>query len=372
MPDNWCLIFSDGTGQRGVRDDDEGGVNDEGIRTKNTNIFNMYSASYERPYLYAFYDPGLGAPGEKDNSWGRALRNLWAKATGWGISANIADCYEGILINWKPGRRIGLFGFSRGAYTVRCLGGVLKACGIATVDDKGRCISDQGEPGSDPVRRRIAEEAVSIYEVKETARREAEGAAFAARHASSSVMPSVIGVFDTVESIGIPGVYNPWQQRFHDQVLSDRIPLGLHALSIDENRKAFRPVLWDDPSPQASAAGQHVEQVWFPGVHSDIGGGYDEQTLSDLTLDWMLSRLRDAARLHIPLTVAIDDNVLGLQHDERTGFGIFWLPAGRGIRGESVDIDLLCGDIERRFERYAPPYRPPSLRRHPRVRRFYR
>ncbi len=372
MPDNWCLIFSDGTGQRGVRDDDESGVNDQGVRIKNTNIFNMYSASYQRPYLYAFYDPGLGAPEEKGNRWGRTLRNLWAKATGWGISTNITDCYEGILLNWKPGRKIGLFGFSRGAYTVRCLGGVLNACGIATIDDNGHAISTAGEVGSDPVRRRIAEEAVAVYKIEEAAKRKAEGAGFAARHASSSVMPSVIGVFDTVESIGIPGIYNPWQQRFHDQVLSERIPIGLHALSIDEDRKAFLPVTWDDPSPQAGAQGQAVEQVWFPGVHSDIGGGYDEKKLSDLTLDWMLSRLRDAARLHIPLTVVMHENLLGLQHDERTGFGIFWLPAVRAIRGKSAEIDALCRSIEDRFDRYRPPYRPASLRRHPRVKRYYR
>jgi hypothetical protein len=86
----------------------------------------------------------------------------------------------------------------------------------------------------------------------------------------------------------------------------------------------------------------------------------------------MLSRLRDVAHLHIPLTTAMHENVLGLQHDERTGFGIFWLSAIRAIRDESVDVDMLCRGIEDRFDRYQPPYRPAPLRRHPRVKRYYR
>ena len=84
-----------------------------------------------------------------------------------------------------------------------------------------------------------------------------------------------------------------------------------------------------------------IEQVWFPGVHSDIGGGYDDDwRLADLSLDWMLDSLRDVARLHIPLTVTISDNVLGTAHDERTGFGMLWLPAERTVRGKA-EISIL-------------------------------
>ncbi len=124
-PDNWVLIFSDGTGQRGV-------CNDNSVR--NTNIFQMFSAAENKPYLETFYDPGLGAPEDGSNSWSRTFRNLWSKATGWGITANIVDCCEALMIKWTPGMKIGLFGFSRGAYTIRCVGGVLATCGIATTD----------------------------------------------------------------------------------------------------------------------------------------------------------------------------------------------------------------------------------------------
>src|SRR5690606_11862924 len=136
-----------------------------------------------------------------------------------------------------------------------------------------------------------------------------------------------------VRALGLPGVMNlvnPWRHEFHDTELSVRVPVGLHALSIDENRRAFPPVLWDDLDAEGRAAGQVIEQAWFPGVHSDIGGGYhDDRRLADLSLRWMLGRLRDVARLHIPLTVAGDDLLLGAAHDERTGFGVFWLPQDR-------------------------------------------
>ena len=85
----------------------------------------------------------------------------------------------------------------------------------------------------------------------------------------------------------------------------------------------------------------------------------------------MLDRLRNIAKLHIPLTVSKRDNVLGQAHDERSGFGTLWLPAARKVRGEAVDRDALCGGIEDRFDQYRPSYRPRLLRSHPRVSRFF-
>jgi uncharacterized protein (DUF2235 family) len=361
MPDQWCLIFSDGTGQRGVRED---------ASVRNTNIFQMFAASEGKIYLDAFYDPGLGAPDEGTNSLSRSARNLWSKATGWGISANIADCYEALMIRWGTGKKIGLFGFSRGAYTVRCVGGVLGTCGIATMDNGAPISKDEKGAGAKR-RRAIAEEAIAVYKLKNDAYRKSAGSLFAQKYKALPAMPDVIGVFDTVKSLGLPGVanlVNPWKHEFHDNELSVRVPVGLHALSIDENRKAFLPELWED----ADANGQVIEQVWFPGVHSDVGGGYeDDWRLADLTLDWMLDRLRNVARLHIPLTVTIRENMLGKAHDERSGFGKFWLATERKIRGEADDRDALCRDIEQRFDTHSPRYRPKPLTAHPRVKRFY-
>lgn len=370
--DAWVLIFSDGTGQRGVRADQVEEV--EGQRIKNTNVFQMYSAVDGRPGFRAFYDAGLGAPEQGTWDWTRTLRNLWSKATGWGITANIVDCYEALMIAWEPGMKVGFFGFSRGAYTVRCLGGVLATCGIARAD-KGVPISRDKEGAGAKRRRAIAQEAVAAYKIKEQAERRKAGAYFSIKYAAAPVMPTVIGVFDTVRALGLPGimnVVNPYKQEFHDTELSIRVPVGLHALSIDENRKTFAPVRWDDVDARGKAAGQVVEECWFPGVHSDIGGGYDDDdNLAALSLGWMLDRLRNLAGLDFPMTVDLDGKVLGLVHDERTGLGIFWLPGERSIRAKAVDVDLLCPDIEARFDNYRPLYRPPPLSEHPRVKRYY-
>jgi uncharacterized protein (DUF2235 family) len=364
-PNEWVLIFSDGTGQRGVRNDDS---------VRNTNIFQMFSAAENKPYLETFYDAGLGAPQDGSNSWSRTFRNLWSKATSWGITANIVDCCEALMIKWAPGMKIGLFGFSRGAYTVRCVGGVLGTCGIATTDGNAPISKEKDGVGAKR-RRKIAEEAVGAYKIKNQVGRRQAGREFAQKYQAQPVVPDVIGVFDTVKALGLPGVanlVNPWKHKFHDNELSVRVPVGLQALSIDENRKQFLPELWDDVDAKGKAAGQVIEQVWFPGVHSDIGGGYDDDwRLADLTLDWMLDRLRNVARLHIPLTVTIRDNLLGEAHDERTGFGTFWLPARRNVRGKSIDVDTLCSGLEKRFDDFSLSYRPKSLSRHPRVGRYY-
>lgn len=361
----WCLIFCDGTGQRGVRDD---------ANVKNTNVFQMYVAADGAPDFETFYDPGLGAPAEGTNDWTRTFRNLWSKGTGWGITANIVDCYEALTIQWKPGMKIGLFGFSRGAYTARCLGGVLGTCGIATMAG-GAAIPADKEGAKAARRRKIAEEAVAAYKIEQKPRRQAAGRAFTDRYSATPVTPDVIGVFDTVKALGLPGVINavnPYRHEFHDTELSDRVPIGLHALSVDENRKSFAPVLWNDPDEEARAAGQIIEQCWFPGVHSDIGGGYDDDSkLADITLHWMLERLKTLADLHIPLSVTLQDNLLGKAHDERTGMGKMWLEGKRTIRGETAEIAALCADLEIRFDRHMPAYRPKPLAMHPRFSRFY-
>lgn len=361
----WVLIFSDGTGQRGVRDD---------ASIKNTNVFQLYAAAEDKPDFEAFYDAGLGAPPEGGNTLTRKARNLWSKATGWGITDNIVDCYEALILRWKPGMKIGLFGFSRGAYTARCLGGVLSTCGVATRIN-GAPIPTDAEGPKAKLRRDVAEEAVAAYKIKEQATRRTAGQEFARRYMSEPRAPEVIGVFDTVKALGLPGVMdavNPFKHEFHDNELSPRVHVGLQALSIDENRKTFAPVLWDDPDAEALALGQVIEQVWFPGVHSDIGGGYDDDNrLADLTLAWMVARLEALAGLHIPLKVTMNDNIMAPAHDERTGMGVMWLKGERAVRGEAVDRDAAYDALEHRFDRFRPAYRPNPLLRHPRFKHYY-
>jgi uncharacterized protein (DUF2235 family) len=133
------VIFSDGTGQAGGFRFDE----------KRSNIYKLYRAtrcgpdsSVDPRDQVTFYDPGLGSQGDGMHVGGRMLRliyNTVAQVTGFGITRNIVDCYAALIQLWRPGDRIFLFGFSRGAYTIRCLGGVIARCGIPT--------HPKGQPG---------------------------------------------------------------------------------------------------------------------------------------------------------------------------------------------------------------------------------
>ena len=129
------------------------------------------------------------------------MRNLWSKATGWGITANIVDCYEALMIDWRPGVKIGFFGFSRGAYAVaRCLGGVLATCGIATRDGGGPISAGQGRAGSEepPQDRRGGGRGLQD---QERGRKEAGPArTLAGKYAAAPTVPDVVGVFDTVQA----------------------------------------------------------------------------------------------------------------------------------------------------------------------------
>src|SRR5262249_42467374 len=137
QPPRNILIFSDGTGQAGGLFPDE----------RRSNIYKLYRATRCGPdstidpsTQVAFYDPGLGSPTDDDRikiGWIRWGRNPVSQATGLGITKNIIDCYAEIVHQWRPGDRIYLFGFSRGAYTVRCVGGVLGLCGIPTHMEDG-------------------------------------------------------------------------------------------------------------------------------------------------------------------------------------------------------------------------------------------
>lgn len=212
MPKN-ILIFADGTGQAGGVKPDQ----------RLSNIYKMFRASRVGPdspidpsKQVAFYDPGLGTGNDAGTIPIRALqfaRKFVSAAMGFGISRNITDCYEAILKHYEPGDRIFLFGFSRGAYTARCVAGVLNLCGVpAHGAESGPC------PRYGRALRSIADEAVrTVYEhgaghdrAKFEAEREEKARRFRQKYGSddngkANVAPYFIGVFDTVAALGAVG-----------------------------------------------------------------------------------------------------------------------------------------------------------------------
>lgn len=207
------LIFSDGTGQAGGLRPDQ----------RLSNVYKMYRASRVGPdnaidprIQIAFYDPGLGSEQASSDGIGilTAVRKFASSALGVGIGRNIVDCYEAILKHYEPGDRIYLIGFSRGAYTVRCVAGVLRLCGVPT-----RLPSGERMPRFGSALRAVAEEAVhEVYEHGSGRKRshfEAERQELARRFrkkyssgddTSANVAPYFVGVFDTVAALGATGL----------------------------------------------------------------------------------------------------------------------------------------------------------------------
>ncbi|MET0287780.1 MAG: DUF2235 domain-containing protein [Polyangiales bacterium] len=222
-----------------------------------------------------YYDQGVGTENVADVLGGGAL--------GVGLDQNILEAYRFLVLNYEVGDAIYLFGFSRGAYTVRSLAGMIRKCGI--------------------LRRELLlleTDAIELYRKRvDDVDADDESKSFRAEnalHGDAPVPIQCVGVWDTVGALGIPGVLGlsgafNLRYRFHDTSLSRHVKHAYHALSIDERRAPFEPTLWS-PSHEAD---QQLEQAWFCGTHSDVGGGLGTNAkLSTVTLAWMFERAKRA------------------------------------------------------------------------------
>ena len=466
MPKN-IIIFSDGTGQAGGLKPDQ----------NLSNIYKLFRAARPGPdspidpaEQVAFYDAGLGTETDEGKIPFRPVqkfRKIWSAATGTGISRNIADCYEAILKRYEPGDRVFLFGFSRGAYTARCVGGVMSLCGVPTHAADGSFLPRFGKS-----LRRIADEAVSqVYEHGsgsnkperkeerlEKARRFREKYGSQNEDGKSNVVPYFIGVFDTVAALGAPGprrllmvlalvgfvgamtaavagivslmpwfTFWPvffafalvialvllagyvntsvktikdfpkkgdfswhiaaWRFRFYDNALNKRVRYARHALAIDETRKDFARVPWASLGewPSRPNEPEWLQQIWFAGNHSDIGGSYpeDESRLSDITLQWMTEQ---ATGLPQPLQIDrtklnVFPNAGGMQHCEVQAVIESHAWAGRFLVEEPRKINVEAVLHPTVTTRFALPgvlhyglrheYRPINLAGHTKLGQFY-
>ncbi|HUH13907.1 MAG TPA: DUF2235 domain-containing protein [Longimicrobiales bacterium] len=289
-----------------------------------------------------YYDHGVGT--------GNALDRFSGGAFGRGLEDNIHDAYRFLIANYEPGDALFLLGFSRGAFTARSLAGMIRNCGILERASVGRY-----------------REALALYRDHARGPDHEESLAFKRAH---SVLPAgdvpvrFLGVWDTVGSLGIPlrGLRALTRRRhqFHDTELSGIVEHAYHALAIDERRAPFAPSLWRyEPKPN-----QTVQQVWFCGVHSDVGGGYPEAGLSDLALDWMLEKAQSAG-------LALDDAAMaalrthghfgGALHQSRRSFYRLTPGRERAIGGDPTQS--LHWSVYKRWDS-DDTYRPPGLRRY--------
>ncbi len=238
--------------------------------------------AHGRPQI-VYYSPGVGA------SLGGV--SIWQGMTGADLDDHLLDAYLFLNLNYEPGDEIHLFGFSRGAYTVRSLAGLLRKCGVlwrAHVDK--------------------ARVALDLYRQRELSADGFLAARFRAAHAIAWPLSSkesldtptadlrirYVGVWDTVGALGVPRVLPisiglNERYRFHDTELSSAVQGARHAVAIDEQRAAFAPTLWTNIDKfNAPGAQARVAQAWFPGDHGGVGGGDAVRGLSNCALLWVL------------------------------------------------------------------------------------
>ncbi|MGH3687467.1 MAG: DUF2235 domain-containing protein [Pseudonocardiaceae bacterium] len=282
-----------------------------------TNVVRLYHALPENKNQLRYYHPGVGTdPGLVDRMCGGGL--------GTGLAGNIKSAYAWLARTYQPGDAICLFGFSRGAYTVRSLAGMLYACGLATIP-----------PTTRPAQRWA--EIDRLYdEVYRPARQRKPG-----RPAPYPRVPiRFLGVWDTVGALGIPdalGMLNLLdiiddRHRFHDTRLNSMIQHARHAVALDEHRGPFTPTLWTVEQP-APGSDRSLRQVWFPGDHCDVGGGHLQTGLSDAALQWMINEASQCTDLsfHPEMLKQIQPDPTDVLHDNCTGAYLHLTPTPRAV-----------------------------------------
>ena len=205
-------------------------------------------------------------------------------AIGFGVGDRIQRGYKFLCENYEDGDEIYLIGFSRGAFQARSLAGLIALAGMA--------------------RSAAPETIADVWDYYEQNKLAADAARLQALRAAARypVRIKCVGVWDTVGNLGIPFVREGLIKEllgFHDTELSPLVDIGLHALAIDEPRGPFQPTLWTTKKGAALPSGQIIEQVWFPGSHANVGGGFKDSALSDIALLWMAERIAGTTGLAV-------------------------------------------------------------------------
>lgn len=289
MPKN-IVILCDGTGNE--------------IEANLSNVLKLYRTLQKSDKQVVFYDPGVGTLSSSD-PWSRLKSNVYkvlGLATGYGLDDNVLDAYRFLLDHYDDGDQVYLFGFSRGAYTVRVLAGFLRLVGLLRPSQANLC-------------------GYALLAYKRAAEKgDFEIAWRFERIASTRRIPiKFVGVWDTVSSVIVPRpdrFFIPSLQELPYTRTNSYVEVFRHAVAIDERRRMFRLNRWADPQEfkpnpfdPKPAVPQDVKQVWFAGVHSDVGGGYPETQsgLAKYPLQWMID---EAAAHGLLITTAIYNHLV--------------------------------------------------------------
>ncbi|MGV3508300.1 MAG: DUF2235 domain-containing protein [Sphingobacteriaceae bacterium] len=337
------ITCSDGTWNRP-------GSKDRGtiVQTNVEKMFNAICHTDNGISQLKVYDQGVGT--------GFSLFDrLFGGAAGKGIDKNIKDMYIFLMLNYQKGDEIYLFGFSRGAYTARSVVGLIRTCGLLKAENM-----------------HLVDKAYELYRD----RNDYSGAnsdlmiSFRKNHCVEDLTPiKFIGVWDTVGALGIPlPLYyqsNKNRYKFHDVNLSKIVEHAYQALAIDEQRHLFEPAIWkvsktEEESPERP---QYIEQRWFTGVHSNVGGGYYDCGLSDLALEWLIKKAKVAGLCyHDDQLTSIKGNAMGELRNSITPLYWFPFPKRRKIDpGNPLTNEVIDDSVWQRYDTDRK-YRPGNLR----------
>ncbi len=362
------VVFADGTGNA--------------FTVQESNVWRLYEAlDQTKPDQIAHYIKGVGTSGFKPF----AMLDL---ATGIGVPSNVRKLYEFICWNWRPNDEIYMFGFSRGSFTIRTLIGLMHHEGLIPAQIGNEAVSHAEM-------QRNAMEAWRSYRSKTVPWRKtfpsvwlartvrnvvlgafhlaarslagwrlySEVAAQTTAQRRRSVPIKFVGLFDTVEAFGVPIEefrsaidWAIWPISFRNKTLSETVLRACHALSLDDERTAFHPLRIDRKTAKDRA---RVKEVWFAGVHSDVGGGYPEDDLALVPLNWMADEIGDDLRFidGARKVLAEKASPYASKHDSRGGLSVFYRYSPRTV-GDNGGPPLIHYSVAEKIafgvDRYAP------------------
>lgn len=366
-------VFADGTGNA--------------FTVQESNVWRLYEAiDWSQPDQIARYIKGVGTSAVR-------VFALIDGATGIGVPSNVRKLYHFLCWNWNHGDEIYMFGFSRGAFTIRSLIGLINEEGLVPRHFKGNPVS-QAEMqrnamaawrayrrNSIPwhkslptiwIARAIRDALLWVYhrllrhrsycavrrEINNQKRRE--------------IPVTFVGLFDTVEAYGVPIEelrkaidWAIWPISFRNRTLSTNVQHARHALSLDDERTTFHPIRFD----MTRETTDRIQEVWFAGVHSDVGGGYPDSALSSVPLAWMAEEAEKTGLRFIPgapQNFRVTGSALAPIHDSRSGLAVTYrydprrIAEDRASGGPPVIHHSVAEKMVFGTENYAPITLPSS------------
>lgn len=344
------VLCSDGTGNSG------GYGSDSNVYKTYKAVNNNMSNGIEQ---YTFYDQGVGT--SKSETSKNKYTIALSGAFGFGFRNNVLHLYHALARCYEPGDALFLFGFSRGAATMRALTGFINACGL--VDRHHSSVQIDGKFDGKKFKDRV-EEAFTLYRDKDKNAQQKFKDQYAFKDdeyaPEGNLKIKFVGVWDTVSALGFPKDFSKlieWffealdhfsdrfpytAHNFYDYGLNNSIENAYHALAIDDERTTFHPKVWDEKEVEVWDGEKikkipftgYVEQVWFAGVHSNVGGGYPRTGLSDVTLQWMLTKAQEHGLVLYPDRITeINDNANPYDklYDSRDGVAVYYRYAPRNL-----------------------------------------